>query len=191
MPLAYTNRMGDTYYLHAGTTKTGKPRYFVAKAVGAGALDAVPEGFEVTESINGVVSVRRANPDDSRVPDLDLALVQAELGRHAHLRKHRASAVKDEIIIYEPDGVSVADAVDMMSKLLGVPPRHDHANLRDRTKYTPVMKFVPEAKGVYAVHRMTYRGAGGWSYPLVSGSLKTLVSKFVRHVGTEEFFELM
>jgi hypothetical protein len=38
---------------------------------------------------------------------------------------------------------------------------------------------------------MAYRGAGGWSYPLDSGPLKKLVAKYLRHVGTEELFELM
>lgn len=57
-PLICINRRGDTYYLHTGTTKKRKPRYFVAKTVGAGALEALPEGFELTESINGVGSVR-------------------------------------------------------------------------------------------------------------------------------------
>jgi hypothetical protein len=49
----YTNRMGDTYYLHEGTTKTGKARYFVAKTIREGVLSAMPDGFEFAESING------------------------------------------------------------------------------------------------------------------------------------------
>jgi hypothetical protein len=93
----YTNRKGQTYYLHVGKTKTGKRRYFVAKTVGDGVLDAVLAGFEIVESINGVVSVRRIDPDARRVPELDLACVRAELGRHRHLQRHRADAVKGEI----------------------------------------------------------------------------------------------
>ena len=27
MPITYTNAKGKTYYLHQGTTKTGKPKY--------------------------------------------------------------------------------------------------------------------------------------------------------------------
>ena len=60
--LSYTNRRGDTYYLHAGKTKTGKPRYFVAKKVCEGALASMPDGWEFTESINATVSVRRVKP---------------------------------------------------------------------------------------------------------------------------------
>jgi len=56
--LSYTNRLGVTFYLHEGKTKTGKPRYFVAKTPREGALAAMPEGYEFSESINAVVSVR-------------------------------------------------------------------------------------------------------------------------------------
>jgi hypothetical protein len=54
------------------------------------------------------------------------------------------------------------------------------------------MKFVPDAPaGHYSVHRMTYRGEGGWSWPLDTGPLQKLLRKYLKHVGTEEFFELM
>jgi hypothetical protein len=59
-----------------------------------------------------------------------------------------------------------------------------------RAQYAPVMKFERGPDG-YVAHRMTYRGRGGWSYPLEHGALALPVRKLVGHVGTEEFFELM
>lgn len=103
-PFAYTNRRGRTYYLHAGTTKTGKPRYFVAKTIGTGALTALPAGFEIVESINGVVSVRRVDPGVPTIPAPHLDLVRSELARHPHLGLHRADLVKGEIVVFEPIG---------------------------------------------------------------------------------------
>ena len=38
---------------------------------------------------------------------------------------------------------------------------------------------------------MTYRGEGGWSWPLSFGPLKKLVTRYLKHVETEELFELM
>jgi len=58
-----------------------------------------------------------------------------------------------------------------------------------QARYQPVMKFKKTSDG-YAVYRMTYSGHGGWSYPLHSDKLDTLARKYVRHVGTDEFFEL-
>jgi hypothetical protein len=44
--VSYTNRKGEVYYLHAGKTKTGKPRYFVAKMIGVGVGGDVPSAVE-------------------------------------------------------------------------------------------------------------------------------------------------
>jgi hypothetical protein len=51
LALAHTNRLGVTYYLHEGKTKTGKPRYFTARKIGDGALAAMPAGYEFSESL--------------------------------------------------------------------------------------------------------------------------------------------
>jgi hypothetical protein len=53
-----------------------------------------------------------------------------------------------------------------------------------------VLRFVRDGS-TYVVHRMTYRGNGGWSYPLASGPLDRLVRELVHKVGTDDFFELM
>lgn len=159
---AYTNRRGDTYYLHEGRTKTGKPRYFFAKTIREGAIAAMPDGFEVSESLNAVVSVRRAGRRRSGVAEADLMLVRAELGRHHHLTEHLVQAEKDAIVVHEPSGGG---------------------------RYAPVMKFEQGSDG-YLVRRMTYSGHGGWSHPLDDGDLDTLAARYVRHIGTDDFFEL-
>jgi hypothetical protein len=158
----YTNREGQTYYLHEGRTKTGKPRYFFAKTVREGALAEMPEGFEASESLNAVVSVRRKGKHRSTISDADLKRVRDEVRRHAHLRAHEVRAERDAIIVHEPG-----------------PGR----------RYFPVMRFE-QGIGGYSVHRMTYSGHGGWSYPLDIGDLDALASEYVRHIGTDEFFEL-
>jgi len=53
---SYTNRKGSTYCLHCRQDKAGKGRHVFARTLGAGALDDVPEGYDVQESINGVVT---------------------------------------------------------------------------------------------------------------------------------------
>lgn len=59
-----------------------------------------------------------------------------------------------------------------------------------QARFDPVLKFEREGDE-YAVYRMTYRGEGGWSYPLDAGKLKVLAKRYLRHIGTNEFFELM
>lgn len=192
--LSYTNRQGVTYYLHAGTTKTGKPRYFVAKTIRAGALAKMPDGREFSESINGVVSVRKVRVNTPKIPDTDLVRVRAELDRHPHLRHHRVDSRTGEIIVYEPIGVLASNVVARLASAMYMRPENLESRLardKSRTRYDPVMKLVRQEPGLYSVHRMTYRGDGGWSWPLASGPLSKLVKKYIKHVGTEEFFELL
>jgi hypothetical protein len=191
--LGYTNMWGVTYYLHEGRTKTGKPRYFVAKTIrssesegasGAVPRDEMPEGYEFTESINGVVSVRRIDSASSkanaRVPEADVERVRREVARHPHLRHCKVAVVKGAIVIHEPRGVMPPE---LMGTMFG--------RSAPRPDYEPVMKLEADDSRTYAVFRMAYRGDGGWSYPLDVGPLGKLVSRYVRHVGTEGFFELM
>lgn len=63
MAFSYTNKKGDTYYLHARTTKskTGKDRtlYFFAKEKKAGVQEAVPQGYQVDETQNGLPVLKK------------------------------------------------------------------------------------------------------------------------------------
>ena len=60
---SYTNSRGRTYILHSKDTtlKGGRTQtiYFFAKEEKEGALDAVPEGYEVFESRNGLPVLKR------------------------------------------------------------------------------------------------------------------------------------
>lgn len=51
---SYTNAKGQTYYLHTKevTLKNGRVQriYYFARDIREGALDAVPEGYEVMET---------------------------------------------------------------------------------------------------------------------------------------------
>lgn len=64
MAFAYTNSKGNTYYLHSKETtlRNGRQQtlYFFAKEVkDEGSLDAVPEGYMVSESKNGLPVLKR------------------------------------------------------------------------------------------------------------------------------------
>lgn len=194
-PLQYNNRHGVPFYLHQGTTKTGKPKYYVARTVGAGALAEMPAGFEFTESVNGVVSVRRVDESPRLVGDGDLEVVRQEMSRHHHLRHHRVELGKNEIVIYEQVGAMSAGEVEEQARMCGMTGSEFELRMADlwaKRRYQPVMKFVVGAGQSleYAVHRMTYRGEGGWSYPLAHGPLARLVADFVPPIGTQQFFDL-
>jgi len=193
-PLSYTNRKGRVYYLHAGRTKTGKRRYFFARTAGDGVLTALPAGFEIVESINAVVSLRRIDPDACTVPEMDLARVRAELVRHPHLRRHRADAVKGTIMVFEPIGGLTDEIADHLVASFQLTPAQLEQRrpvLEKGLQYTPVMRLVPVDRGRYELARMTYRGVGGWSSALARGPLQKLASTYLKQIGTPTFFDLL
>ena len=64
MAYSHTNSKGNTYFLHAKTTllKNGREQtiYFFAKTIKDGALNAVPAGYIVSESKNGLPVLKKA-----------------------------------------------------------------------------------------------------------------------------------
>ena len=63
MAFEYTNKKGTKYYLHGRTTKlpSGASRtlYFFSKEQKEGTLDKLPEGYEVSESRNGLPVLKK------------------------------------------------------------------------------------------------------------------------------------
>ena len=55
VPITYTNAKGKTYYLHQGTTKTGKPKYYFSMESEGHLAASIPVGFEIYENPNAQV----------------------------------------------------------------------------------------------------------------------------------------
>ena len=172
------------------TSKTGCFRSASGPPIEAeGALAKVPEGFEICESINGVVSVRRINEARATVPPDDIALVWNAIERSAHLRYYLARAVDSAIVIYEPHPLPRQLEESASALRLDRLPTDAIAERMAHAQYAPIMKFEPQGDE-YVVHRMTFRGHGGWSYPLKSGNLAALARQMIPSIGTNRFFEL-
>ncbi|MBP9502534.1 MAG: hypothetical protein KBF17_10280 [Candidatus Promineofilum sp.] len=64
MAYSVTNSKGKTYFLHSRTVelKGGRSQtlYFFAKEPGQGALNAVPAGYQVAESKNGLPVLKKS-----------------------------------------------------------------------------------------------------------------------------------
>ena len=64
MAFSYKNKRGVTYFLHAKarTLASGKTQtlYFFAKEQKPGVLDAVPAGYKVDETANGLPVLKKA-----------------------------------------------------------------------------------------------------------------------------------
>src|ERR1700752_3044597 len=62
VPITHTNAKGKTYYLHQGTTKTGKPKYHFSMQSEGTLAKSIPAGFEIYENPNAQVFLRRIPP---------------------------------------------------------------------------------------------------------------------------------
>ena len=64
MAFSFTNSKDRTYYLHKRETqlKNGRQQtiYFFAREIKDGAIDAVPDGYMVSESRNGLPVLKKA-----------------------------------------------------------------------------------------------------------------------------------
>ena len=77
MPVSYKNCRGQIYFLHEGTTKTGKPRYFFSMKTDGNLPDMMPEGFEVYERPGGMVYIRKIQV--TPILDTELKYVQDKI----------------------------------------------------------------------------------------------------------------
>ena len=194
MPITYTNRKGFTYFLNKGMTKTGKPRYYFAREQKDELVDEIPQGCQVEESVNGIVSLVKARPQLIR-PE-ESASVEAALKRHPKARNYRVAVKNDRIIVYEAIGGDMEHLFDIFSF-----PGMDREGLKihlqnemDRyTQFTPVLRFILSDQETrnYRAERWCYLGSvDDWIYAGHSGKINQLAKKLMLKLGTDDFFEL-
>ena len=102
MAFTYTTRRGKTYYLHTGPKRGGGVQHFVSTDPDGQIAEAVPDGFDIHETPNSQVFLRKAKP--ALIRPEELALVNAELSkRQTSQRCYLAEVIGKEIVIHEGD----------------------------------------------------------------------------------------
>jgi len=214
MPYTYTNRKGVEYFLHAKTTAKGKTRYAMTRE-SDGALAELPEGYEIAENPNGLVSVRQAKP--RLILPAERELVETCL-REYGLKYYRVGVKGKEIALFEPNfdidevaGIdtpfagrpeSIAGEIQTKaretfgSKALEAYMQDRQQRARQRAEkyahFSPVLRFTlaDKKKRLFDVARMTYRGRGGW-HDLDMLPLPRAARKYIKHLGNDSFFDLV
>jgi hypothetical protein len=194
MAVTYTNRKGRTYHLCRGTTKTGKPRYYFAREPKGEPVEEIPEGYEIRESVNDVVSLARTRPQQIRPGER--AVVEAALKRHPKPENYRQDVKGKRIVIYERVGPDLDDLAPLFQQLGGISAAR-RASLQkslDRSaRFSPVMRFtlLNRDKRTYYAERWCYLGSiDDWIHVGRAGSLKRLARKLVPRLGTDAFFDI-
>jgi hypothetical protein len=198
MPVVYTNRKGITYHLCRGVTKTGKPRYYFAREPKGEPVEEVPEGWKISESVNGIVSLVRERPAQIRPEEVES--VESMVRRHPKSRNYRVAVKENRIEIYERAGLSADELISVMRGAglleLGQADRLEDAlgdTLDRRAQFTPVLRFtlVDAENRTFRIERMCYRSSvDGWIDVGSLGQVDRLARQMVPTLGSDRFFEL-
>jgi len=167
MSIAYTNRLGTQVYLHKRMTKSGSTRFVFARELDAvDAVDEIPDGYEIHESVHGRVTLRK--PPRRYITELEELLVQRGLRTEPYLRRCRYELKGKLLEIFEP----------------GAPTLNQN--------YEAVMRFelLDANTRSFRVDRMCYKSwKDGWM-EVGRGPLAQLASSYLPHVTRSSFYEL-
>ena len=188
MAFAYTTRRGKTYYLHAGPKRGGGIQHYVSTDPKGPVADAVPEGFEIYETPNGQVYLRKKKP--VRIQPTELVLVEEELQRRQTSQHCYLAVVSDDkLIIHEGD--TRIDALREINVRFSASGLEEYA--KRNANYMPVMRFVlqDDDKRVFRPERCCFRGSvEDWISIGEPDQLRKLTAKFLKHLGRDSLYDL-
>ena len=168
MPVTHVTRYRDTYYLHVGRTKTGKPRYWFSSKADGDLVESIPRGYEIYENPDARVYLRKKPPQI--VTPEEVAVVKEGVQRLAPDQNCLVDVRKEDIIVYH------SKRGNLYQKML----RFTLDDEKDRT---------------FRVQRWCFRGSiDSWIDLWMSGGLgklPVLVQTFCPHLGRDSFYDLM
>jgi len=190
MEIQHVNRMGDTYYLHEGRTKTGKPKYYFSRKREGTLVAAVPDGYEVYENPDAQVFLRKVVP--RVVTDEEVGTVERGVRELAKLAYFAIDVKGPSIVVHLPNG-NVAFLEGILASRFGRDPAEMDRQVQRFLSYTPMMRFTLRDENArwFTVDRWCFLGSIDDWFPLSGGDLETLVARYCPHLGRESFFELM
>lgn len=195
MGIEYTNRRGEKYYLFQGTTKTGKPKYYVSRKPDGTPVEKMPDGFELHEEPQrGVVSIRKVRT--SRVTLEERRYLEEQIRALADIEYFRMDAESDSVVIYTPNVDPRASAALIRSIFGDLPGSmaSECNEIGNNASYHPMLRFTlrDEEKRHFSVERWCFRGSvDGWIPVGGSNTLENQVKKYLPHLNEESFFDLM
>jgi hypothetical protein len=195
MPVTYTNRKGRTYYLCRTETKSGSPWYFFAREPKGEPVDEVPEGWEIRESVNGIVSLAKVRP--AQILPLERELVETLVRRHPKAHNYRVDVKGDAIVVYERAGPDPDEVLSGLRGLLGALGERGADALRETldegARFSPEMRFMlhDEGQRTFQTERWCYLGSiDDWIEIGPRGPLSVLVKRFIPLLGTDRLYDV-
>jgi hypothetical protein len=111
-----------TYYLHQGTTKTGKPKYHFSTKRDGMLADTIPEGFEIYEAPDSRVFLRRIPP--KIIWDEEKQVVEDGMRKYSGVQDYKIDVRDNTIEVY-----TCAPQIFYLHMMQGVPRFLPHDDL--------------------------------------------------------------
>jgi hypothetical protein len=138
----YTNAKGKAYYLHQGTTKTGKPKYHFSMQSEGQLADAIPAGFEIYENPNAQVFLRRIPP--KIITDEERQVVEDGMRKYADVQDYKSDVRGNAIEIH----TAHQESETFREMFTGFRPDLDQTQIAElvaqAVHYSPMMQFLLE-----------------------------------------------
>ena len=190
MSLIYTNRKDKTYFLCQGVTKNGNPRYFFSREPQGTPLDALPDGYVIQESINGVVSLAKQQP--GQLSEQEITAVTSALAAHPKTKSFRAEVRHKVITLYEREWEECEQLDDEMDYSPLFLRKLQRASEEKRLQFSPIMRFtlVDVAHRYFVAERMRFSGMTRWITVSAYEPIDKLAPRLIAVLGTDQFYEL-
>ena len=193
MQITYVNRKGVTYYLCQSATKTGKPRYYFARAPQDTPVEQLPEGFRISESANGLVSLERDRP--SQILPAEVAAVEAAIARHPKPRDYHVAVKRDRIEISERLGADADELIAALGGVLGLRPGASEdlrSHLEATGRFALALRFclIDAERRRFSVERWCSLGSiDDWIDVGLRGPLSEFVESAIARLGDDSFYD--
>ena len=186
----YVNRRGDTYFLHEGRTKTGKPKYYFSRKRDGLLAATVPGGFEIYETPDAIVSLRKIPP--RLVTAEEVAVVERCARRFV---PHVIVDVKGKSIVVHTADNALGRMPELMTSTFGLPA--DFFSRPEAAKFltfTAMLRFtlLDEQARLFGAERYCFKGSiDNWIWLAPAERLESHAARYCPHLGRESFFELI
>jgi hypothetical protein len=190
--MTYTNAKGKTYYLHWGTTKTGKPKYHFSMQSEGTLAESIPAGFEIYENPNAQVFLRRIPP--KIITDEERQVVEDGMRKYADVQDYKIDVKGNAIVVYTAD-----QDLATLAAIVRDPHASSEENarrmqlLRESIHYSDLLRFmlIDAKRRTFVTQRYCFIGSiDDWIDIERSGTLAHLVTQHVKHFGKESYFNL-
>jgi hypothetical protein len=156
-------------------------------------LTQIPQGYEIRESVNGVVSLTKMRRRE--ISYGEISAVMAAVRMHPNASRYRVDTKSSEITIYESIGPHCLElAVELgLSKLCQSTLRRIEERERSSGQFSPMMRFIltDKHRRLFTAQRMCFlSGRDDWIYLQYDKPIGKLARQLVPALGTDQFFEL-